>query len=57
MDIIEGELQRTEQYREQLTKRKKGDAVDAVKYQQEYEKNYKNYQAILAKQDQVIYIK
>ncbi|RXG58277.1 Kinesin-associated protein 3 [Armadillidium vulgare] len=54
MDIIEGELQRTEQYREQLTKRKKGDAVDAVKYQQEYEKNYKNYQAILAKQDQVL---
>ncbi|XP_068216893.1 kinesin-associated protein 3 isoform X3 [Palaemon carinicauda] len=55
MDIIDGELQRTDQYREQLTKRKKGDSSsDPSKLQQDYERNLKKYQAVVAKQDQVL---
>ena len=55
MDIIDGELQRTDQYRDQLTKRKKGGdgMADPVKLQQDYERNLKKYQAVVAKQDQV----
>ena len=55
MDIIEGELQRSDQYRDQLTKRKKDhDVPESGNIHSEFEKNYKNYQAILTKQDQVI---
>lgn len=55
MDIIDGELQRTDQYRDQLTKRKKGadGMADPAKLQQDYERNLKKYQAVVAKQDQV----
>lgn len=55
MDIIDGELQRTDQYREQLTKRKKGGELgtDPAKLQQDYERNLKKYQAVIEKQDQV----
>ncbi|XP_047491203.1 kinesin-associated protein 3-like isoform X2 [Penaeus chinensis] len=56
MDIIDGELQRTDQYRDQLTKRKKGadGMADPAKLQQDYERNLKKYQAVVAKQDQVL---
>ncbi|XP_045615495.1 kinesin-associated protein 3 isoform X2 [Procambarus clarkii] len=56
MDIIDGELQRTDQYREQLTKRKKGGdlAIDPIKLQQDYERNLKKYQTVVEKQDQVL---
>lgn len=56
MDIIDGELQRTDQYREQLTKRKKGGELgaDPAKLQQDYERNLKKYQAVIEKQDQVL---
>ncbi|KAK8721272.1 hypothetical protein OTU49_012869, partial [Cherax quadricarinatus] len=56
MDIIDGELQRTDQYREQLTKRKKGGelAIDPAKLQQDYERNLKKYQTVVEKQDQVL---
>ena len=55
MDIIDGELQRTDQYREQLTKRKKGGELgqDPTKLQVDYERNLKKYQAVIEKQDQV----
>lgn len=55
MDIIDGELQRTDQYREQLTKRKKGGdiAVDPARLQQDYDRNLKKYQTVVEKQDQV----
>ncbi|KAG7176251.1 Kinesin-associated protein 3-like, partial [Homarus americanus] len=56
MDIVDGELQRTDQYREQLTKRKKGGdmAIDPAKLQQDYERNLKKYQTVVEKQDQVL---
>ncbi|CAL4128904.1 unnamed protein product, partial [Meganyctiphanes norvegica] len=57
MDIIDGELQRTDQYREQLTKRRKatdGAMADPNKLQQDYDRNLKKYQAVVAKQDQVL---
>lgn len=55
MDIIDGELQRTDQYREQLTKRKKGGELgsDPSRLQQDYERNLKKYQTVVEKQDQV----
>ncbi|KAK3889150.1 hypothetical protein Pcinc_006727 [Petrolisthes cinctipes] len=56
MDIIDGELQRTDQYREQLTKRKKGGELgsDPTRLQQDYERNLKKYQTVVEKQDQVL---
>lgn len=59
MDIIDGELQRTDQYRDQLTKRKKGadGMADPAKLQQDYERNLKKYQAVVAKQDQVCLVR
>lgn len=56
MDIIDGELQRTDQYRDQLTKRKKGGdmTTDPTKLQQDYERNLKKYQTVVEKQDQVM---
>ncbi|XP_071530765.1 kinesin-associated protein 3 isoform X1 [Panulirus ornatus] len=56
MDIIDGELQRTDQYRDQLTKRKKGGDMtcDPAKLQQDYERNLKKYQTVVEKQDQVL---
>lgn len=56
MDIIDGELQRTDQYRDQLTKRKKGSDLtsDPTKLQQDYERNLKKYQTVVEKQDQVM---
>ena len=57
MDIIDGELQRADQYRDQLAKRKKSaDGQDPSRIQQEYERNLTNYQAVICKQDQVCYI-
>ena len=54
MDIIDGELQRADQYRDQLAKRKKGtEGGDASKLQQDYERNLLNYQTVITKQDQV----